>query len=153
MARGRRREVFEPGLGLQLGMAVALVLNAVLLVALLAVAAYVLTIDRGWAIVLIFAGLAVAGAPARRAARDRRARHRAGQREHIERVISRLCMTADVREPAIELVADDAPLSSTTVLAAPGVFVLRGFRAAWHQPIAGLRAKFGLIMFERRLQA
>jgi heat shock protein HtpX len=34
-----------------------------------------------------------------------------------------------------------------TVLATPGVFVLRGLRAVWHEPRSGLRVKAGLVMF------
>jgi heat shock protein HtpX len=34
-----------------------------------------------------------------------------------------------------------------TVLAAPGVFVLRGLRASWHNPDFGLRTKFGVLVF------
>jgi heat shock protein HtpX len=184
--------VFAPGFGLRVRMAVALLLNAILLVALLVVAGYLLTVDSGWSFVVLFVGLALAGAAAgRKARRVRRERRRTDRADHITRAVSRLCAAADIPEPAIELVRDGKPLSWTTalpgrqpvvhvttgmarllpdaeleavlahelshignrdamvmtVLAAPGVFVLRGLRATWHQPDTGLRAKAGLIMF------
>jgi heat shock protein HtpX len=187
--------VFTPGLGLRVRMWIALLLNAFLLVALAIVAGYVTTIDDGWAIVVMFLGLALAGAVAGGKVRRRRRRRRepleAERGDHIARQVARLCAFADLPEPTTELVLDDAPLSWTTalpfrqpclhvttglafllpdkeleavvahelshignrdavlmtVLAAPGVFVLRGLRAAWHEPYAGLRAKAGLIMF------
>jgi heat shock protein HtpX len=169
-------------------MAVALVLNAILLAALLAVAGWLLTVDDGWSIVVFFLAFAVIGATAG----GRHVRRRRRDREAVDRLarrVSRLCLVADLPEPAVELVRDDTPLSWTTalpfgrprlhvttgmaellpdaeleavlahelshvgnrdavlmtVLAAPGVFVLRGFRTAL--PDAPWRAKPGLVMF------
>jgi heat shock protein HtpX len=170
---------------------IALALNGILLAALLVVAGWLLTVEDGWSFVVLFLGLALAGAFA--APRHRRTRHRqrGEEEDRIRRQIARLCLVADMPKPAIELVLDDAPLSWTTalprrtprvrvttgmalllsdgeleavlahelshignrdavlmtVLAAPGLFVLRGFRAAWHDANAGLRGKAGLIMF------
>jgi heat shock protein HtpX len=171
---------------------IALALNGVLLVALTGVAAWLFTVEDGWQIVVLFAGLALAGAVAAPTRRGRRPRQETmRQADELRRRVARLCLVADLPEPAVELVLDDAPLSWTTalpgrrphlhlttgmalllsdaeldavlahelshignrdatlmtVLAAPGLFVLRGLRAAWRQPNVGLRAKAGLIMF------
>jgi heat shock protein HtpX len=170
-------------------MAVALLLNAVVLLALLALAGYLLTIERGWSIVILFIGFSLAGVAAGKKARGRRRRAERG--DDLERKVSRLCVLADIPAPEIEIVVDDTPLSWTTavpwrpvrlhvttgmamllpdaeleavlahelshvanrdamlmtVLAAPGVLVLRGLRHTWHQPDTGLRAKAGLAMF------
>lgn len=191
MTRRGSRDVFRADLGLRIRMWIALALNAVLLAALLAVAVWLFTVKDGWSIVVLFVGLALAGAVTGSVRRGRRSRRHAHHEDDIARRVDRLCLLADMRRPAAELVLDDAPLCWTTalpgreprlhvttgmallladaeldaviahelshignrdavlmtVLAAPGVFVLRGLRASWHQPDAGLRAKAGLIMF------
>jgi heat shock protein HtpX len=116
----RSSEVFRPGLGLRARMAVALVLNGVLFVALLALAAVVAASDDGWAVVAMFVMIAFVGATAesrggRRSWRRREPLHDA-RGDRIARRVARLCALADLRVPATELVADDAPLSWTTAL-------------------------------------
>ena len=193
MPTARASKVFAAGLGLRVRMGVALFLNGVL-VAVLVLAAAVVTIKGAWAVVVMFALIALAGAVGGRGERTRLRRmneHEARVGEQVERVLTRLSMSADMPPPASELIADGAPLSWTTalpfgkprvhvttgmasllpdaeleavlahelshignrdaavmtVLAAPGVFVLRGLRAAWNQPDSGLREKAGLVMF------
>jgi heat shock protein HtpX len=173
---------------------IALALNGVLLVALLAVAAWLLTVDDGWSFLAFFAFFAIFGATARPARRRRRLWDRkvepAAARRAV-RAVSRLSLVGDLPVPATVPVPDDAPLSWTTalprrtprvhvttglldrlgdaeldaviahelshlgnrdamlmtVLASPGVFVLRGMRRTFEDPDTGLRAKAGLIMF------
>ena len=183
--------MFAPGAGLRVRMAVALLLNGLLLLALVALAGYLLTVPDGWSLVLFFVFIAFTGAFAERKTRRRRDTRRTERARHIERAVSRLCVAADLPVPATEIIRDGRPLSWTTalpgrppvvhvttgmarllpdaeleavlahelshignrdamlmtVLAAPGVFVLRGLRAGLRDPNAGLRAKAGLVMF------
>lgn len=190
MRRHGSREVFQPDLGLRLRMAVALLLNAVLLLALLAAAGWLITIKDGYSVVLFFVGFALAGAFAARRGHGR-ARPAPNRVERAERMLERLCVVGDLPVPRLRCERGEEPLSWTTalpshepiihvtqglleglderqlagvlahelahianrdavlmtVLAGPGVFVLRGIRVAWDQPDSGLRAKAGLIMF------
>jgi Zn-dependent protease with chaperone function len=124
---------------------VALLLNAVLLVALLVVAAGIATTEDGWAVVAMFVLLALAGATAGKRSRSRRRRRETQRGDRLARLVSRLCMTADMAEPAVELVADEAPLSWTTALPfrSPRVHVTTGMvaccAAASSRPIAARR--------------
>jgi heat shock protein HtpX len=194
MPRRGSREVFRPDAGLRVRVWIALALNGVLLVGLLAVAYWlVFTIDDGWSVLAFFVFFAVFGAtvgpPRRRRLRDPHVER--ALTERAARAVSRLSLVADLPAPATVVVREDAPLSWTTalprrtprihvttsllgrltdaeleaviaheishvgnrdavlmtVLASPGVFVLRGMRRMWHDPDAGLRAKLGLIMF------
>ena len=190
MTRRGSRDVFGADLGLRIRMWIALALNVVLLIALLGVAAWLFTTED-WPFVFIFLGLALAGAFAAQQRPGRRLRQAPERGDHIRLQVSRLCLVADIAEPEVELVLDDAPLTWTTalpgrtprvhvttgltmllpdaeleaalahelshignrdavlmtVLAAPGVFVLRGFRAALQDKSAGLRAKAGIVLF------
>jgi Zn-dependent protease with chaperone function len=95
---------------------IALALNGVLLAALIVVAGWLLTVEDGWSIVALFLGLALAAAFAAPKDRRRRRRQEAEKDDHIRRQVARICLVADMPEPEIELVLDDAPLSWTTAL-------------------------------------
>ena len=115
MKRGSR-EVFRPDRGLRVRMAVALALNAALVLALLALVAWLLTsVSWGPLVVVLFALLAMAGTSVG-ARRWRRYMLPADRAEPVERVIERLCLVGDLDEPLTALVRDDVPLSWTTAL-------------------------------------
>jgi heat shock protein HtpX len=123
-----RRRAFAADRGLRIRVAVALLLNGALLLALLAVAVWlVVFVDDGWAFVVIAAMLAAAGAetPGVRLRRRRGGRSEDRQAERAERAVSRLSVVADLPKPTVRVVADAPPLSWTTVVPwrGPEIFV------------------------------
>lgn len=188
-----RRGLFEPDLGLRVRMWLALALNGLLLVALLALAVWLLTVENGWSILVFVVFFALFGATAslgRRRSRPSDPQVEPEAAERAVRAVSRLSLVADLPVPEAVVVPDEAPLSWTTalpgrkprvhvttgllallsdseveaviahelshlgnrdavvmtVLAAPGVFVLRGLLRAWDDPDFGGLARVGVIM-------
>jgi heat shock protein HtpX len=183
-----REDAFRLDVGLRIRMSVAVLLSAVLLVAGLAFAVWVVS-EGGWAIVAMF--LLIAAAGLHKPGRIRGANARPELRQRAEHAVSRLSLVADLTEPETVVKRNEAPLSWTTavpfrrprvhfttgllerlkdreleavaahelshlgnrdavimtVLAAPGLLVLRGFRETWHEEDSGLRVKAGLVMF------
>jgi heat shock protein HtpX len=181
--------MFAAGPGLRLRMYVALVLNVLLLVALLALAAWLLT-TGAWPF-LVFAGVfalvGVFGLNADQRKRDKEA----VDVERATRIVERLCALADIPVPEVHGEHDGPPLSWTTaaparrpkihvtralletlydaqleavlahelshianrdatlmsVLAAPGVYVLRGMRTTWNDPNSIIQSKFATVLY------
>jgi heat shock protein HtpX len=95
---------------------VALALNAVFLVALVAGLAWLfVSVFWGPLAVITFVGLALTGASvgARRWHKYLLPRERAA---HVERVVDRLCLVGDLDKPIVVMIEDDVPLSWTTAL-------------------------------------
>jgi heat shock protein HtpX len=126
-------ERIRPGLGLQLCMAVALVLEAAVTVALAAGLVWVtLFADRGYVVAFAVAILALLGAVA---ATDtgRRRRHRGRDvktrdRERVRRIAERLCVVGDIAEPRVAVRENPLPESWTVAVpwATPRIFVTTG---------------------------
>jgi heat shock protein HtpX len=181
--------MFSAGLGLRIRMYVALALNAVLLLVLLAFAGWVLTTEY-WRLLGIVALLAIVGGVG--GPPDwRRKYDEPVDVTRAERALARLAVVADIsapevkgepkgppltwttaapgRRPRIHVTKalldtlDDAQLEAAlahelshvanrdavlmTVLASPGIFVLRGIRLMWHDRDYIVRAKLGAVLF------
>jgi Zn-dependent protease with chaperone function len=115
-------ERIRPDLGLQLCMAVALLLEAAVTVALAAGLVWVtLFVDRGYAVTFAVAIVALLGAVA---ATDtgRRRRHRGRDvttrdRERVRRIAERLCAVGDIAAPRVAV--RENPLSQSWTVAVP----------------------------------
>jgi heat shock protein HtpX len=181
--------VFSAGLGLRIRMYVALALNAILLLVLLAFAGWIVTTEywRLLGIVLLLAIAGAAGGPP-----DWRRRYdEPVDVTRAERALARLAVVADIPAPEVQGEPKGPPLTWTTsapgrrprihvtkalldtledaqleaalahelshvanrdatlmtVLASPGIFVLRGIRLMWHDRDYIVRAKLAAIMF------
>jgi heat shock protein HtpX len=108
--------VFSAGLGLRMRMYVALALNAVLLVALLAGLIALFFVDNGWSIVVLIAAFAFIGAFGERRRKERRRSSKRMDLERARRAVGRLSVLADVPVPAVKGERIGPPLSWTTAL-------------------------------------
>jgi hypothetical protein len=146
--------MFGPGIGLRIRMFVALALNAVLLLVLLAIAVALFMQPDGWSIVALFVMFALAGFAGSRT-KPKGGRADPDDVRRAERALSRLAVVADMPEPRLSEAVLAHELSHIanhdatvmTVLAAPGVFVLRGLSKVWRDRETPFRAKPGLVMF------
>src|SRR3954471_10269148 len=122
------QRMFGPGIGLRIRMYVAPALNAVVLLALLAIAAVLFTVHDGWSFVVLFAMFALAGIAGGRRKRKggrpdphhvrRAGRGRFPLRRRAGRALSRLAVVADMPVPRVAVERDAVPLNWTT--APPG---------------------------------
>jgi heat shock protein HtpX len=182
--------VFSAGLGLRIRMYVALALNAVLLVVLLAIAAWLFTTEA-WPLLFFAVCFAVIGIFGLPDWRDRYRKREAVDVERARRAVERLCPLADIPVPEVQGEYDGPPLTWTTavpgrrrrihvtrallatlddaqveavlahelshianrdavvmtVLAAPGVSVLRGMQVMWDDRDSIIRSKMAAVMY------
>src|SRR4051812_49227613 len=123
---------FRPDLGLQACMAVVLLLEAAVTVALAAGRVWLpLFSDRGYAVtamLVLFALLGAAGATdtGRRRHRGRDVRTR--DRERVRRIAERLCVVGDIAEPRVSVRENPLPESWTVAVpwGTPRIFVTTG---------------------------
>src|SRR3954452_17010567 len=123
---------FRPDLGLQACMAVVLLLEAAVTVALAAGLVWLtLFSDRGSAVTAMLALFALLGAAA--ATDTGRRRHRGRDvttrdRERVRRIAERLCVVGDVAEPRVSVRENPAPESWTVAVpwGTPRIFVTTG---------------------------
>jgi heat shock protein HtpX len=188
----RAADAFAPDRGLQARMAIALLLNVLVLAALVAFVAWlVVSVDDGWVLVALILMLALAGlAPARGWNRIAGRRHPApDDSRRVTELVARLAVVADMPVPEVVVEPEIPPLSWTTavpgrtprihvttglldrlpdaelaavvghemshigqrdavlmtVLAAPGILILRGVRTAFEQE--GLLHGLGMVLF------
>src|SRR3954468_2457751 len=131
-------ERFRPDLGLQVCMAVVLLLEAVVTVAVVAGLVWLtLFADRGYAVTIAIVALALFGALA--ATDSGRRRHRGRDvkphdRNRVLHIAERLCVVGDIAEPRVSVRESPLPQSFTVAVpwAEPRVFVTTGLLDLLH---------------------
>jgi heat shock protein HtpX len=115
----RRRELFPPDRGLQARMAVALLINALLVAAVVALIVLLLIQPKGWALLAFPAMFLLEGFFASRRKGEAPAESRFAEPQDEERVrdlMHRLCAIADMEPPELKVEANRVSLSSTRAL-------------------------------------